>query len=191
LADSEILIERGRGLKTIILVPTMYSETDLKELLGSVPGDFANDSKEFWTYVEEKLASASGKVSMVCLLWNEETVDTRARSISEFLENKGAKISRLEDTTLLGEVRAWLDMSEEEGDLGSKVFYEESNRELRQGLRKMLDTLADLEVAVVFADPACSPIFPEGLRVIKMTPFDPRDYLKRHMIRLRLTGKVD
>jgi hypothetical protein len=169
----------------------MYSDVDLKELLGSVPADFADESKQFWTYVEEKLALASGMIYMVCLLWNEETIDTRAKSIIEFLENKGAKTLRLEDSTLLGEARAWLDMSLNEGDLGSKELHEESNRELSRALNKMLDTLADMKVAVVFADPACRPVFPEGLRVIKMAPSDPEDYLRRHKIRLRLAGKVD
>ena len=178
-------------MRTIILVPVMYSEADLEELLGSVPADFADESAQFWTYVEEKLALTSGMISMVCLFWNEETVDTRARSIIEFLENKGARTFRLEDSSLLREAQAWLDMSMREGDLGSKELYEESSRELSRAINKMLDALADTKVAAVFVDPACRPVFPEELRVIKMAPSDPEDYLRRHRIRLRLAGKVD
>ena len=177
-------------MRTIILVPMMYSEADLKELLGSIPSDFADESKQFWTYVEEKLAAVSGKVSMVCLLWNEETVDPRARTIAEVL-HKGAKICRLEDSALLGEVRAWFNMSREIGDIGSRELYEECNRELSRTLGEMLGKLADTEVAVVFADSACRPVLAEDVRVIKMTRFEPEDYVQRHRIRQRLTGKVE
>ncbi len=178
-------------MRTVILIPVMYSAVDLKEFLGSVPSDFVDESRRFWIYVEEKVALAPGDVSLVCLLWNEETVDARARSIVESMETRGAETLRLEDSILLGEARAWLDMSLNVGDLGSKELYEESNRELVQALDMMLDTLADMKTALVFVDPAFKPVFPEGLRVIKMMPLDPEDYLRRHKIRLQLTGKID
>jgi len=176
-------------LRTIILVPVMYSEADLKELLGAVPPDFADESKQFWNYVQAKLAVMSGRVSMVCLLWNEGTVDPRASAVAESL-NKDQRIRRLADSTLVGEVRAWYNMSREEGDEGSGELCEECNRELSRILGEILGTLADSEVAVVFADPACRLVLADDFRVIRMTPFDPHDYVQRHRVHLRLTGKV-
>jgi hypothetical protein len=44
-------------------------------------------------------------------------------------------------------------------------------------------------VGVVFFEPTCNLSIGDDIRVIRMAPFDPKDYLTRHLTRKRLRGK--
>jgi hypothetical protein len=44
-------------------------------------------------------------------------------------------------------------------------------------------TLKEGEMGVLFLDSRLKISFPSGLRVIRMFPFDPRDYLNRHRVK--------
>jgi hypothetical protein len=165
----------------------MYSEEDLKGILDEVPPDFQKESDEFWSYVEEKLAQIAQSIHAVYLIWGEETVDPRAAHIVSFLQANGVEAHRLEDKALVGEARAWYLMAQ--GSVGGieEEFLQEVDRELGDVLRRMLDSsLKDTEVGVVFFEPACKLSLGDDVRVIKMSPFDPRDYLARHLALKRL-----
>jgi len=177
-------------LKTLILVPTMYSERDLKGILDKVPLDFQKESDEFWSYIEERFRQIAPQIRAVYLIWGDETVDPRATEIISFLQANGAKVHRLEDKTLVGEARAWYLTTQGSRGGVEEEFLEEANQEIGNLLRRMLDSsLKDEEVGVVFFEPACKLPLGDDLRVIWMSPFDPKDYLTRYLIRKRISGK--
>lgn len=179
-----------KSMKTIILVPTMYSEVDLREILSAIPKDFSKESGEYWTYLEEKLLGAVGTVDMVCLLWFEKTIDVRARMLVKVLQNRGAKVCRPKDNALAGEVRAWHIMVREGKRGVEEDLLKESTEELNMVLKGMMGPLSDGGVGVVFLDPSFKPILAEDFRVIRMAPFDPEDYVLRHLVRQRLAGRT-
>ena len=47
-------------------------------------------------------------------------------------------------------------------------------------------TLNDGEIGVLFIDRDRRIIFPDTIRVIRMHPFDPSDYLNHHRIKLKI-----
>ena len=165
----------------------MYSEEDLKGILDEVPRDFQKESDEFWSYVEEKLAQIAQSIHAVYLIWGEETVDPRAAHIVGFLQANGVEVHRLEDKALVGEARAWYLMAQDSRRGIEEEFLEETIRELGDVLRRMLDSsLRDTDVGVVFLEPACKLSLGDDVMVVRMSPFDPRDYLTRHLVRRRL-----
>jgi len=166
----------------------MYSEQDLKEILDKVPPDFQKESNEYWKYVEGKLRQIASSVHAICLVWSGETVDPKATCIVEFLKASGAEVHRLHDEALVGEARAWYLMAQDLRRGAEEEFLEEVNRELGDVLRRMLDSsLGDMEVGVVFFEPVCKLPLGDDLRVIRMSPFDPKDYLTRHLVRKRIS----
>jgi len=174
-------------LKTVILVPTMYSEEDLREILDKVPPDSQKESDEFWSYIEEKLRQIAPSIQAVYLIWSEEAVDPRAVQIINLLQADGAEVHRPDDKALVGEARAWYLMAQGSGRGIEEEFLEDVNRELSDVLRRMLDSShEDTGVGVVFFEPACKLSFGDDVRVIRMSPFDPRDYLARHLVLKRL-----
>ncbi|MEM2094228.1 MAG: hypothetical protein QXI32_02900 [Candidatus Bathyarchaeia archaeon] len=171
-------------LTTVVVVPVMYSEMDIRELVGLVPSDFAEESEKFWSYVREKLGLISNRVSIVCLFWMEERVDYRARGVLDLL--KGARVLRLDDVGLLSEVRGWFHMGFCEEGTGWRELYEESNRELSGVLCSLLTGVVGSGVVVALVDPAFKPVFREEFRVIRMVPFEPEDYVRRCLVQSRI-----
>jgi len=166
----------------------MYSEEDLKETLGKVPPDFHKESEEFWSYIGEKLRQIAPSIHAIYLAWSEETVDPRAAHIVDFLQGNGVEVHRLEDRTLVGEARAWYLMAHGSGGGVEEVFLEEVDRELSDVLRRMLvSSLGDTKMGVIFFEPACKLSLGDDVRVIRMSPFDPLDYLTRHLVRKRIS----
>jgi hypothetical protein len=177
-------------MKTVIFVPVMYSEADMEEFLGKLPSDFPEQSEEYWTYVEQRLLRSLEKIALVCVFWWEETIDWRAKEIVKSLQGRGVKVSIQKDNTLVGEVRAWKAMARQDINFAANELLQESNRELSNEVTQLLSNLDEDGIAVVFLDPACRPSLPE-VRVIRMNPFHPEDYLLRYKTKLSLSGRVD
>jgi len=177
-------------LKTLILVPMMYSQEDLKGILDRVPQDFQKESDEYWSYIEERLNKIEPSVNSIYMVCSEENIDPRAAQIISSLQAKGAEVHRLEDKALAGEARAWYLMAQDIGGLIEGEFLEEVNRELGDALRRMLDSsLGNMDVGVVFFEPTCRLFLGDDLRVIRMSPFDPRDYLTRYLVLRRISSE--
>jgi hypothetical protein len=172
-------------LRTLILIPLMYSRADLKKILGSVPEDFEDLSSEFWGYVEEKLKIFEGKVQVV---YSEKSIITQGESaenviIGKLNEDK-PEFHCVEDPLLAAEVEGWLDLMKNGQNKVVLELFEESLRERDQYTLGVIDrTLEDSKIGVLLIDPARRISFPDSIRVIRMYPFDPVDYLNRHLVK--------
>jgi hypothetical protein len=176
-------------LKTIILVPMMYSENDIRVILSETPQDFEKESNEFWNYVGDKLRQLGTSVNDVYLVLGKQVTDPKAKGIVNALQEKGAELHQIEDKMLVEEARAWYLNTEDSAGL-QEEFLKDINREISDILRPMFNSyLKDLEVGVVFFEPICSLSVEQDIRVIRMAPFDPKDYLVRHLTMKQLRGK--
>ena len=172
-------------MKNMILVPAMYSETETREILGRVPDDFHKESDEFWSYVENRFTQLSPSINDVYMVCNEQAIDRRAVKTLEGLKIGGSEIHRLEDKALVGEVRAWYLAAR--NSKFDEELYEEANKDVNEALQLMVDSsLTDTEVGVVFFEPVCRLRFGSDFRVVRMSPFDPVDYINRHLVTQRL-----
>jgi len=172
-------------MKNMILVPAMYSEIEARGILGRVPDDFQKESDEFWSYVENRFTQLSQSINDVYLICNEHEIDQRAVKILDCLEIAGSEIHRFEDKALVGEVRAWY-LTSRDSKLDEE-FYEDANKDLNKALQLMVDSsLTDMEVGVVFFEPVCKLRFGSDFRVVRMSPFDPVDYINRHLVTQRI-----
>jgi hypothetical protein len=165
----------------------MYSEGDVREILGKVPPDYQKTSAEFWSYVGEKLRSIAKSISTVYLIWGRQRMDERATEILDFLEKGGTTAQRIQDEGLVDEARSWYlaERDPKQGACGELL--QETRREILQALDEMVDSsLGDPQVGVVFYEPSCRLSFDGDFRVIRMSPIDPLDYLNRNLVQQRL-----
>ncbi|MCJ7771045.1 hypothetical protein MUP37_05660 [Candidatus Bathyarchaeota archaeon] len=176
------------AMKTMITIPVMYSETEVREILGRVPDDFCKESDEFWSYVENKFMQFASSMNDVYLLCEEREIDPRAIKILDALRVAGSNIHPPRDRALVGEVRAWY-LAARDSKLGEE-FFEEANGDLNEAFHLLLDSsLADTAVCVTFFEPVCKLCFEKNFRVIRMSPFDPVDYINRHLVTQQISGQ--
>ena len=92
-----------------------------------------------------------------------------------------------EDLILILETESWSDMARQGIGGAEEEMLEGSLRERCASLsKKVSQTLKEGETGVLFIDALRELNFNEDIRVIRMMPFDPRDYLKRLLISSRL-----
>jgi hypothetical protein len=170
-------------LKTVIFVPIMYSEGDMREILGKVPPDYQEISAEFWSYVRDKLQSLAKSISAVYLIRGSRKTDERAMEILGFLQQGGTAVQRIQDEGLVDEARAWYLAERDPKQGAGGELFQEACREILQALDKMVESsLSDPQVGVVFYEPSCRLSFDGDFRVIRMSPIDPLDYLNRNLV---------
>ncbi len=173
--------------RTLILVPMMYSSEDLKKILGLVPDDFEATSLEFWGYVEEKLKPLVGKVHVI---YSEKPVKKELNSrVNSVIKSIGdcAELHCIEDPVLAAEADAWLELMKNNQNQAVSELFEESMKEGNEHAVKVIErTLGEGQMAILFSDPAKKIHIPEDIRVIRMCPFDPVDYLNRHLTKLKM-----
>ena len=176
-------------VRTLIVVPVMYEREELKWTLGLIPSDFEESYFEFWSYVEEKLKPFTGKICAVYsdnLSFTEET-ESRGNAILKRLIGNHSIFQCVEDSLLAAEAEAWLEMIEKGRVPAATELFEENLRERDEHAREVIEqTLKDGEIGVLLTDPSRKISFPEDIRVIRMCPFDPVDYLNRHLVKLKI-----
>lgn len=180
-------------VRTLILIPMMYSKEGLKKILEYVPQDFDGISSEFWSYVEERLKPLEDKVHAI---YSEKPtiaeggckVDTLLWRLSEKCKN----LHCVEDALLAAEAEGWLELGKNGKNRMAMELFEENMRERNRYAISVIDrTLEDGKIGVLFIDPTRRFSFPEDVRVIRMCPFDPVDYLNRHLVKLKIEKKRD
>ncbi len=180
--------------RTLIIVPVMYEKEELGKTLGMVPSDFEESYSEFWNYVEERLKPFIGKVSAVYSdrLSPVEETGSRANTLLKRLVDNNSAFHCVEDSLLAAEAKAWLEMLEKGQVQAAAELFEENLRERDEHAREVVEqTLRDGEIGVLFIDPARKISFSEDVRVVKMYPFDPVDYLNRHLVRLKIEQREE
>lgn len=178
-------------VRTLILIPKMFSREEFKKLTGVIPEDFNDVSKEFWDYVKQKLKPLVQKVKKVYYEESLMKVEKRLKQKSEYsiikmlLENNGSLIC--EDSSLVAETEAWLEMLNKQRDNGAIELYEETVKERKEYIAKKINqTLKEGEIGVFLTNLNSNMPFSEDIRIIKMCRFDPTDYLKRWQKKLEL-----
>lgn len=183
--------------RTLVIVPRMFPEKELKKMGLEVPGDFREKTEEFWSYVEERLRTLSPRISRVYIesiceenldILNEiKENDQRFHQIVTWLINHGAVMTATEDKILVLETESWSRLMRQGTTGVEKEMLEESLRDrITFVSERILETLEEGKVGVLFIDKLQNFSFPSDIRVIKMLPFDPRDYLQNWLVSTRL-----
>jgi hypothetical protein len=183
--------------RMLLHVPRMYTESEFKKSVVTVPDDFQLKTAEFWNYVEEKLNMFVGKVQRiyrdgVCREGDDAlnqlcSIDVENCRIAKNLVDNGAKFEATEDPLLVAESDSWLEMlASPQANALTFELYEETMRERDKFVsRRVNETLGVDECGVLFMDSARG-IKPDGsVKVIKVCRFDPLDYLRSWQIQQR------
>jgi hypothetical protein len=176
-------------VKTLVYVPRMFTRDEFKKILMIVPNDFDSTSKEFWEYVSNRLRTVSSKIRWVYTdaypHGEIESSHVGESSIVADLVTTGVKVHKAVNPILAAEAEAWREMEKESPSQVVREMYDESVREISRHVIDAIDqTLEDGEMGVLFLNPLLKIHFPEKMRVIRLFPFDPQDYLTRHRVML-------
>jgi len=185
--------------RMLLLVPRMYTEAEFMRLVGTLPGDFESKTLEFWDYVNDKLQVFTNRVKRVyrdeVYQFGEEalaylsSIDRSNYLVVKKLVESGAVFESTEDSMLVSESKAWLEMVESQPlNAVASEFYQETVRE-RDGYvsKRIGETLADDEVGVLFIEPSRRITLDERFKIIKVCRFDPADYLRSWQIQRALS----
>jgi hypothetical protein len=170
----------------------MFTLEEFQRLVGEIPEDFEKTTNEFWSYIQSRLRTLSKKIRWVTsdvFLQDREkvTIGEEERTVIDELVNSGVKIQVLEDSTIIGEVKSWRAMVETTSSQVISELYEESLLDLSHFLTNLVkETLQDGEVGILLFDSQIPLSFPEEIRVIRMIPFNPQDYLNRHRVQKQI-----
>ncbi len=185
---------------TLIIVPRMFTKSEFIEALSFVPDDYNAKSEEFWSYIADKLKVFRGRIQKV--FRESLSKDTREalKAVSKDDEvgyallvnllQEGAELKLTEDPILVGETESWLNMIRESPNDTLLELYEQSLKERNQDLsNRITQALGEGEVGLLLIDSRRKLDFPEDIRLIKVCPFDPADYLNTEMVKARLKSK--
>jgi hypothetical protein len=178
----------------------MFTKSEFIEALSYVPDDYDAKFEEFWSYVNDKLKVFGGRVQKV--FRESLSKDTREalKVVSKddeggyalivgFLE-EGAELKPTEDPILVGETESWLNMIKDSPNDTLFELYEQSLKERNQDLsNRITQALGEGEVGLLIVDSRRRLDFPEDIRVIRVCPFDPADYLNTERVKARLKSK--
>ncbi len=186
--------------RTLIVIPKMFSEKELEDMGFEVPSDFNDKSREFWEYVEERLKVLSARVARVyvesaCRGGVDDLDEIRAgndelhRIVSSLVDH-GAEMMMTEDRLLVLETESWLELVRRGMTGAESEMLMNSLRDRESFLSERIgETLGDGETGVLFISALQTPDFPSDIRIIKMMPFDPKNYLQTWLVAKRLQEK--
>jgi hypothetical protein len=191
-------------MRILFIVPKMYSFEDLSIVNSSVPEDYQSKARDFWDYVNEKLNPRRDirkvyfdALTLVDLDKGLEFVKQAGVECYELIYrfvDKGAELIATEDSLLVQESASWISM------LGESGVKEMDNLATREMLAKnMVDrnkyvamqiskTLKEGETGLLVLAPGryIDNELPGDIKVIKVQPFDPLDYLNSWLVTLSL-----
>ena len=186
--------------RTLILIPKMFSEKELKNRRVAIPSDLGETSSEFWGYVEDRLKVLSTRIKRVYVesayrggidnLNKIRETDEKLHQVLGWLLDQGAEITATEDILLILEAESWSDLAHQGAGGAEGEMLEDSLRDRCIFVSKRVsETLKEGETGVLFVDTLRELNFDADIRVIRMMPFDPKDYLKAWLISSRLQEK--
>lgn len=186
--------------RTLIVIPRMYTKDEFKEETSYVSDDYEAKSEEFWNYVTEKVSVFRGRIKKVfreslsmntkeSLLALSEN-DERSYSVLVSLLEDGAKLESTEDPILIGETESWIRMMRGTPNEAISELYGQSLAERNRYVANRIDqSLREGEVSVLLIDSRRRLELPQDIRVIRVCPFDPADYLTTSIVKARLNSK--
>jgi hypothetical protein len=191
-------------MRTVFVVPLMFTRNDFAEIDPNPPDDYEAKSEEFWNYVSDKLRAPVNIQKMYFdSLTKEKLQETlkfirssndRAYNLVERFKEAGAELQVTEDSILIEETTAWARMLKENNTSGStQELFAQSMVDREKCVAKLIgESLKDGEMAILFLSPGrrTGDYLPSDIRVIKIQPFDPVDYLNSWFVSLNLKSKT-
>jgi hypothetical protein len=184
-------------MRTIFIVPKMFTAVELANVDANLPKDYPEKSKEFWDYVDEKLRTQR----FVQKLYYDSLTKEDSQEALEFIKRSneqcyyfvqkfreaGAKLEATEDPLLLEETVSWIAMLKNnvKNDLTTEELLAKNMQERDKFIAdKISGSLKEGETGILFLAPGrrVTDLFPSDIRVIKIQPFDPADYVNSWLI---------
>ncbi len=193
-----------QNLKTLFIIPKMFTPEELNRIGSTLPEDYPEKSKEFWGYIDEKLRTQRAVQKLYYdSLTKFESVEKALEFIKrnnehcydivERLIGLGAKLETTEDPLLVEETASWISMLKDndgETDLATEEMLAKNMMDRDKYIaKKIYESLGDGETGILFLAPGrqiSNDIIPPDVRVIKIQPFDPADYLNSLLVSMSL-----
>lgn len=165
---------------TLVYISRMFTSYEFRSLIGSLPADFQQTEQQFWDYITQKLDPLIPRIT--CLFSSQSAQDSAESILINRLITAGIQHISAFDEILLAEGLEWFRMKTVTPNEGILQLYAESSQEIQQHiLASITNILQDGELGVLLLSASIRMTFPENLRVIHMLPFNPLDYLTRHL----------
>jgi len=185
--------------RTLIIVPRMYSKNEFKEEASTVPEDYDAKSEEFWSYVAEKLSVFRGRIRKIFRESSSANTKEDPRGLSEdepggfsllmSLLAEGAELEPTEDPILIAETESWMAMMREsQNEVISELCGHALAERNRYIVNRIDQSLREGEVGVLLIDSRRRLELPRDVRVIRVCPFDPADYLTSTIVKAKLSS---
>jgi hypothetical protein len=176
----------------------MYTEAEFNSLVASLPNDFEQKTGEFWAYVNTRLAMFSGKISKIYrdhifkageeALSQLRSVDSENYEAAKSLVENGASFIATEDPVLVGESESWAEMvkSQQSNTVVPELLQQSLEERTKYILNRIVETLEDSGTGVLFVEPDLQVEFDKDIKIIRICPFDPSDYLRSWQVQRKL-----
>jgi hypothetical protein len=177
---------------TLIYVSRMFTSHEFKDLTGAIPADFQQTEQQFWNYITQKLNPLIPRIT--CLFSSQPAQDSAESILINHLIKTGIQHVATPDDILLAEGLEWFRMKTVSPNEGILQLYEASAQEIQQHILASINNmLQNDELGVLLLSAGIRMTFPENFRVIHMLPFNPLDYLARHLTlkNLRTTNTIN
>jgi hypothetical protein len=175
----------------------MYTKDEFKAETSYLPDDYEMKCEEFWGYVAGKLSVLKGRIRKIfreSLSINTKEAllalsgdEQQGRSVLSSLLEGGAQLEPTEDPVLMAETESWMQMMRLTPNETLSELYQESLAERNRYVANRIDeSLHDGEVGLLLIDSRrrIEPL--QDIRVIRVCPFDPADYLASTIVKAKL-----
>jgi hypothetical protein len=183
--------------RTLIIVPRMYTKDEFKEETSYVPDDYDTRCEEFWGYVAEKLSVLKGRIRKIfreslsintkeaLLALSGDEQQSRAALVG--LLEDGAVPESTEDPILMAETESWIEMMRgTPNEMLSELYGQSLAEQNRYIANRIGESLREGEVGLLLIDSRRRIEPPQDIRVIRVCPFDPADYLASTIVKAKL-----
>jgi hypothetical protein len=191
-------------MRTIFIIPKMFTEEELRRVASELPDDFAQKQKEFWEYVRDRLNTQR---NVRKLYYDSLVISEREKALELIRQNHaecynlveqfvqaGATLEATEDPILIQEALSWASMLHEgKTDFATQEMLVKNMIDRDKYIaRRISESLKQEESGILFLAPArrIDEYLPSDMRVIKIQPFDPADYLNSWIVSLSLKSKA-
>jgi hypothetical protein len=199
-------------MRILFIVPKMFAREELTRINPSVPEDYEKKSQEFWDYVAERLKSPRvvNRIYYDSLTKGGEQTEEALKFINDNNErcsvlvreliSDGATLQASEDRLLIEETVSWIGMltkgasKETEQDQTTLELLEQNMSDRDKFLAKVVEeTLKENETGVLFIGSGreIGRHISSDIKVIKIQPFEPADYLNSWLVTLKLRSKEE
>ena len=155
------------------------------------PEDFEKFFLEFWSYIDKKLNPFIDKISVIYSC-DPSSIKNTEKGIDFILRKfkSSPEFYSIDDSLLTAEAASWIELIKDSDNKAALDLLEENMRDINTHAYEVINqTLRDTGIGVLFIPPDRKLSLSEDIKVVKMCPFDPVDYLNRHLAILKLLRK--